>query len=171
MRLAAASVPADSSRVDFWMQVLATFWNSLQLLISLFSVLVQVVTHRVSTRSPSLPYSSPLNLRRTSHKVVVPEVIDGVVDEFYERDEQAPRMWTKRDETLEENARDLQPILFRVLIQYDGSRSALYLPYLFLDSLAVGVLEEEEEDAREVVRVHVRVAQLVRDRVEQQVPA
>ncbi len=42
---------------------------------------------------------------------------------------------------------------------------------MYLDGIAVGVEEEEQEDAAEVVRVRVRVTQLVCDPIEQQIAA
>ena len=42
---------------------------------------------------------------------------------------------------------------------------------MYLNGIAVGVEEEEQEDAAEVVRVRVRVTQLVCDSIEQQIAA
>lgn len=81
------------------------------------------------------------------NKLMWPEFVDGVFDEFDERDEQSPGVWSVDDESLEEHPGDL-----------------------LLHGLGVGFSEQVQEAAREVVRVAVRVAQLVRDRVQEQIP-
>ena len=68
------------------------------------------------------------------------------LDELDESNEQSPRMWSVNDESLHQHASDL-----------------------LLDNFLRGLLEQEEEHAAVVVRVAVRIAQLVRNRVEEQV--
>lgn len=80
------------------------------------------------------------------HEFVRPELVDGVLDELYERDEQPPRM---------------RPIDDQPLQQHPGD--------LLLHGFRVRLGEQVEQTAREVVREAVRVAQLVRDRVQEQV--
>lgn len=84
----------------------------------------------------------------TVHKLVLPKLVGRILDELDERDQQAPRMRPIHDQPLE---------------QHSG--------YLLLDGLGVGLGEQIEQGAAEVVRVAVGIAQLIGDRVEKQIAA
>ena len=79
-----------------------------------------------------------LDLRRAVHELVGPELEGGVLDELYKGDEEAPGVRPVHDQPLQEHPGDL-----------------------LLDGLGVGLGEEVEEAAGEVVGVGVGVAQLV----------
>ena len=89
-----------------------------------------------------------LYFRGAGDELVLPELEAGVLDELDEGDEEAPRVRPVHDQPLQEDARDL-----------------------LLDGLGVGLGEEVEQRAGEVVRVRVGVAQLVGDAVEEVVAA
>mmetsp|Transcript_10100 Transcript_10100/g.24108 ORF Transcript_10100/g.24108 Transcript_10100/m.24108 type:complete len:339 (+) Transcript_10100:48-1064(+) len=89
-----------------------------------------------------------LHLRRTFHEAVVPKLVASVLDQLYEGNQQAPRVRSVHDEALQQDSGDLLP-----------------------HHLVAGVGEEVQQDAAEVVRVRVRVAQVVRDGPQKQVPA
>ena len=77
---------------------------------------------------------------------MLPELEVGVVDEFYECDEETPGVWSVHDHSLQQNTRDLLLNVFRV-----------------------GLCEKVEQHTAEVVGVVVRVAQMVGNRIEKQV--
>lgn len=45
-----------------------------------------------------------LNLRCAVNKLVLPEIVGGVFNELYERDEEPPGVWSIDDEPLQEDA-------------------------------------------------------------------
>ena len=81
------------------------------------------------------------------HKLVLPEVVAGVLDELDEGNEEPPRVRPVDDQPLKQHARDL-----------------------LLNGLRVGLREEREEGTAEEVRVAVGVAKLVGYGVEEEVP-
>lgn len=87
-----------------------------------------------------------LYLRGAVHKLVGPELVNGILDEFYEGDEQPPRVRSVDDESLEEHPGDL-----------------------LLHCLRVGLSEQVQKAAGEIVRVTIRIAKLIRDRVQKQI--
>lgn len=87
-----------------------------------------------------------LDLGGAVDEIVVPKLELRVFNQFNESDEQAPRMRSVHDESLQQNSRDL-----------------------LLDRLGVGFEKQVEQRAAEVVRVAVRIAQLVGDGVKEQV--
>jgi len=76
-------------------------------------------------------------------KLVVPELELWILDEFDERDEEAPRVRSVDNQPLQQHAR-----------------------YLLLDRLRVGLGEQVQHRTAEVVCVAVWVAQLVRNSVQ-----
>lgn len=88
-----------------------------------------------------------LYLRGAVYELVGPKFVNRILDQFNERDEQSPRVRAVYDKSLEEHPGDL-----------------------FLHGFGVGLGEQVQQATREVVRVAVRVAELIRDRVEKQVP-
>lgn len=81
-----------------------------------------------------------LHFRRTFDKPMVPKVVPGIFYELYESDQKPPRVRSMNNESLQENPGDL-------------------LLHIFV----VCVGEKVEQDAGKVVRVRVRVPQVVRD--------
>ena len=73
-----------------------------------------------------------------------PEVVSRILDELDEGDQQTPRMRPVHDQSFEEHARDL-----------------------LLNDSELGFGEQVQDHAREVVRVAVRIAKLVCDRVDE----
>ncbi len=51
--------------------------------------------------------NEPFDFRSASGELVLPEIVDGVLDELDERDQQTPGMRTQGHQTLEQNAGDL----------------------------------------------------------------
>lgn len=78
------------------------------------------------------------------HEVVRPELVNRVLDQLDERDEKAPRVRAVHNQPLQKHPRDL-----------------------LLHRLGVGLSEQVQEATAEVVRVAVRVAELVGDRVQE----
>src|SRR5690242_8892059 len=93
-------------------------------------------------------HEQTFNFRSTSDERTVPEVVVIVLNQFNERDEQAPRVWSLRDQSLEQDARDL-----------------------LLHNFELSLGEQEEQQATKVVRVVVGVAQLIGNGAEQPVAA
>ena len=81
------------------------------------------------------------------HKLVLPEVVAGVLDELDEGNEEPPRVRPVDDQPLKQHARDL-----------------------LLNGFRVGLREEGKEGTAEEVRVAVGVAKLVGYGVEEEVP-
>jgi len=79
---------------------------------------------------------------------MTPEFVPRILDELDERNQQAPRVRAVDDETFEEHASDL-----------------------LLDNTELGLREQVQNDAREVMRVAVRVSELVRDGIHEEVAA
>mmetsp|Transcript_45539 Transcript_45539/g.96821 ORF Transcript_45539/g.96821 Transcript_45539/m.96821 type:complete len:203 (-) Transcript_45539:4056-4664(-) len=80
---------------------------------------------------------------------MAPELVLGVLDQLNEGDEESPGMGALGDESLQQHTRNL-----------------------LLDALvALGLIEEVECNAREVVRVAGRVSELVGDGIEAHIPA
>ena len=79
---------------------------------------------------------------------MIPELELSVLDELNEGDEQSPGVWSVDNESLQQHPCDL-----------------------LLDGLRVGLSKQVEHGAGEVVRVTVRVTQLVGDGVQEQVAA
>lgn len=124
------------------------------------------------------------------HELVVPELELRVLDELDESDEETPGMRPVHDQPLQqhsaaqaklvrasmfvgrfENVVDKNTKARIVFISLSLPLPDMYVPGdLLLDGLGVGLSEQVEQRAAEVVRVRVRVAQLVRDGVQEQVP-
>ena len=102
------------------------------------------------------------------HELVRPELEGGVLDELDEGDEQPPGVRPVHDQPLQqhpgEGGEDEEED------EDDGKENEDAPGDLLLDGLGVGLGEKVEEAAGEVVRVRVRVTQLVRDAIQEQVP-
>jgi hypothetical protein len=81
------------------------------------------------------------------YELMRPELVDWVLDELNEGNEQAPRMRSVHNQTLEQHSSDL-----------------------LLDCLRVGLGKQIQQGAAEVMRVAVRIPQLVGNRIQEQVP-
>jgi len=88
-----------------------------------------------------------LDLGRTLHELVGPELERRVLDEFDEGDEESPGVGPVHNQPLQQHPGDL-----------------------LLDGLSVGLAEQVEQEAGEVVGVRVGVSQLVGDTVEEEIP-
>lgn len=120
---------------------------------------------------PSL--ALPGHLGCAVHKLVVPELVDGVLDQLDEGDQQAPRMRSIDDESLHQHTRDLLlegQTTHTLSSRCAPVRSLAPVP-THLDRLRIGLHEQVQQHTAEVVGEAVRVAQLVGDRVQEQVPA
>lgn len=81
------------------------------------------------------------------YKFMSPELVNGILDKFNERDEKTPRMRTVYDQPFQQHPCNL-----------------------LLYSFRVGFSEQVQEAAAEIVRVAVRIPKLVGNRIEEQVP-
>ena len=79
-------------------------------------------------------------------ELVVPELELWVLDEFNERDEQTPRVRSVDNQPLQQHA-----------------------CYLLLNRFRVGFSEQIEQSTAEVVRVTVRISQLIGNGVQEQI--
>lgn len=75
-----------------------------------------------------------------------PELVDWILDELNEGDEQAPRMRSVHDQPLKQHSGDL-----------------------LLNRFGVGLGEQVQQSAAEVMRVAIRIAQLVGNSIQEQV--
>jgi len=87
-----------------------------------------------------------LDFWSTVDELVVPELELRVFDKFDERDEKTPRMRSVDNQSLQQDSRDL-----------------------LLDRLRVGLGEQVEQRAAEVVSMAVGIAQLIRDGIQEQI--
>ena len=87
-----------------------------------------------------------LNLRSAVYKLVLPEVVSWVLDEFDKSDEQTPWVRTIHYESLEQNSRDL-----------------------LLNGLSIGLRKQREESTAEVVGVAIGIAKLVGNGIQEEV--
>lgn len=87
-----------------------------------------------------------LNLWCAVHKLVAPELVHGVLDQLDEGDEETPRVRAVDDQPLEQHPGDL-----------------------LLHGLRISFSEQVQQAAAEVMRVAVGVAQLIGDRVQEEV--
>lgn len=87
-----------------------------------------------------------LYLRGAVYKFVWPEFVNRILDQFNKRDEQPPRVRSVNDKPLEQHPGDL-----------------------LLNGFGVCLRKQVQQTTREIVRVAVRITQLVRDRVEEQI--
>ena len=96
--------------------------------------------------------------------LVRPELESRVLDELDEGDEEPPGVRPVHDQPLQQHPGEGEE-------DEDEEDEDEDVPSdLLLDGLGVGLGEEVEEAAGEVVRVRVRVTQLVRDAIQEQVP-
>lgn len=77
---------------------------------------------------------------------MVPELVDGIFDQLNKSDQQSPRMRAVHDQSFQKYASDL-----------------------LLNCLRVGLGKQMQHRTAEVVRVAVGIAQLVRNRIQEQI--
>ena len=86
------------------------------------------------------------NLWSTVDKLVLPEVVSGVLNEFNEGDEQSPRMRAVYYQPLQENSSDL-----------------------LLNGFSIGLGEQREKGTTEVVGVVIGIAKLVGNGIQEEI--
>lgn len=116
------------------------------------------------------------NLRGTVHKVVAPELEGRVLDQLYERDEETPRVRPVHNQPLQQNPErrgesfHWRRLYWLHLTEEAASSDQTVSPGdLLLDGLGVGLSKQIQHGAAEVVSVAVGVAELIGNRIQEQV--
>lgn len=100
----------------------------------------------MDTKSQSKVKNALFDFWGAVDELMGPELVDWILDELNKSDEQAPRVRSVHDQPFEQHSGDL-----------------------LLNRLGVGLGEQVEQGAAEVVRVAVRVAQLVGNGIQEQI--
>ena len=104
------------------------------------------------------------------HKLVIPELVHRILNQLDESDQQTPRMWPVDNQALHQHTGNL--LLEERIRRISLHPSVVHNPSIpYLNRLRICLNKQVQQHTAEIIRETVRVSQLVRDGVQEQVPS